>query len=140
MEFPDGTEIPANADAAIMQSSLVTDRFVELTPAYRQGKQMPSGTLLPLSRTRNPANIDEMVRAVDELIVALGDPRGGGSDVGKLLDVGASNLVGQGRFIHDALKASQGAMDAVNDNEPDLEKITTNLDSLVRRSRPGATR
>ena len=30
MKFPEGTEIPANADAAIMQSSLVTDRFVEL--------------------------------------------------------------------------------------------------------------
>ena len=131
MEFPDGTEIPANADAAIMQSSLVTDRFVELTPAYREGKLMPTGTVLPLSRTRNPANIDEMVRAVDELIVALGDPRGGGSDIGKLLDVGARNLSGQGRFIHDALQASQGAMDAVNDNRPDLERITTNLDSLV---------
>ena len=93
---------------------------------------MASGTLLPLSRTRNPANIDEMVRAVDELIVALGDPRSGGSNVGKLLDVGARNLSGQGRFIHDALKASQGAMDAVNENRPDLERITTNLDSLVK--------
>jgi phospholipid/cholesterol/gamma-HCH transport system substrate-binding protein len=132
MEFPHGTEIPANADAAIMQSSLVTDRFVELTPAYRSGKQIPNGTLLPLSRTRNPANLDEMVRAVDDLIVALGDPRTGGSNVGKLLDVGARNLSGQGRFIQDALRASQGAMDAVNGNEPDLEKITTNLDSLVK--------
>jgi phospholipid/cholesterol/gamma-HCH transport system substrate-binding protein len=132
MEFPSGTEIPANADAAIMQSSLVTDRFVELTPAYRRGELMRSGTMLPLTRTRNPANIDEMVRAVDELIVALGDPKGGGSDIGRLLDVGAKNLDGQGRFVHDALEASQGAMDAISGNEPDLERITTNLDSLVR--------
>ena len=35
MEFPADTEIPANAQAAIMQSSLVTDRFVEVTPAFR---------------------------------------------------------------------------------------------------------
>lgn len=131
MEFPDGTEIPANADAAIMQSSLVTDRFVELTPAYRSGKQLPSGTVLPLSRTRNPANLDEMVKAVDQLVVALGDPRGGGSDIGQLLSVGAKNLAGQGRFIHDALIATQGAMETLNVNEPDLERITTNLNSLV---------
>jgi phospholipid/cholesterol/gamma-HCH transport system substrate-binding protein len=131
MEFPHSTEIPSNAQAAIMQSSLVTDRFVELTPAYRSGKQIASGTVLPLSRTRNPANIDEMIRAVDDLIVALGDPRGGGSDVGKLLDVGAKNLSGQGKFIQEALRASQGAMDAISGNEPDLERITTNLDSLV---------
>jgi phospholipid/cholesterol/gamma-HCH transport system substrate-binding protein len=131
MEFPEGTEIPANAQAAIMQSSLVTDRFVELTPAYRQGEQIRSGTVLPLSRTRNPANLDEMVRAVDELIVALGDPRTGGSDVGQLLDVGARNLSGQGRFIQEALKSAQGAMDAIDGNEADLEAITTNLDSLV---------
>jgi phospholipid/cholesterol/gamma-HCH transport system substrate-binding protein len=132
MEFPHGTEIPANAQAAIMQSSLVTDRFVELTPAYRSGRQIADGTLLPLSRTHNPANIDEMIRAVDDLVVALGDPRGGGSDVGKLLDVGARNLSGQGQFIQQALRASQGAMDAISGNEPDLERVTTNLDSLVK--------
>jgi len=132
MEFPADTEIPSNADAAILQSSLVTDRFVELTPAYRKGEQIASGTVLPLSRTRNPADLDEMVRAVDELVVALGNPRGGGSDVGDLLSVGAKNLEGQGRFIQDALLASQGAMDAISGNEPDLERITTNLDSLVR--------
>ena len=138
MEFPKGTEIPSNADAAIMQSSLVTDRFVELTPAYRSGKLIRSGTLLPLSRTRNPANLDEMVKAVDDLIVALGDPRSGGADVGQLLDVGAKNLSGQGTFIQRGVEASQGAMDAISGNEPDLEKITTNLDSLVGRS-PRAT-
>jgi phospholipid/cholesterol/gamma-HCH transport system substrate-binding protein len=135
MEFPEGTELPANADAAIMQSSLVTDRFVELTPAYRNGRLLPSGTMLPLSRTRNPANLDEMVRAVDELVVALGDPssRGQGetSDIGALLSVGAKNLSGQGSFIHDALLSTQGAMEAVNGNEPDLERITANLNSLV---------
>jgi phospholipid/cholesterol/gamma-HCH transport system substrate-binding protein len=131
MEFPHGTELPSNADAAIMQSSLVTDRFVELTPAYRSGKLLPSGTLLPLSRTRNPANLDEMVRAVDELVVALGNPRGNKSDIGQLLSVGAKNLDGQGRFVHDALLSTQGAMDAVNGNEPDLARITTNLNSLV---------
>ena len=72
-----------------------------------------------------------MVKAVDDLIVALGDPRGGGANVGKLLDVGAKNLSGQGKFIQEALRASQGAMDAISGNEPDLAKITTNLDSLV---------
>jgi phospholipid/cholesterol/gamma-HCH transport system substrate-binding protein len=71
------------------------------------------------------------VRAVDQLIVALGDPRTGGSDIGKLLQVGAKNLSGQGQFIQDALRSTQGAMDAVNGNEPDLARITTNLDSLV---------
>ena len=131
MEFPRGTEIPSNADAAIMQSSLVTDRFVELTPAYRSGRTMHSGTVLSLRRTRNPANIDEMIKAVDQLVVALGDPRGAGSDLGQLLHVGATNLDGQGRFVHDALLATQGAMDAVNGNEPDLQRITDNLDSLV---------
>lgn len=131
MEFPEDTEIPANADAAILQSSLVTDRFVELTPAYRSGERIRSGTLIPLARTRNPANLDEMVRAVDQLVVALGNPRGGGSDIGDLLAVSAKNLRGQGQFVHDALVATQGAMDAVSGNEPDLQAITTNLSSLV---------
>ncbi len=45
--------------------------------------------------------------------------------------MGAKNLDGQGRFVHDALLATQGAMDAVSGNEPDLQRITDNLDSLV---------
>jgi phospholipid/cholesterol/gamma-HCH transport system substrate-binding protein len=131
MELPAGTEIPRGADAAIMQSSLVTDRYVELTPAYRRGPLLPSGTLLPLSRTRNPANLDEMVRAVDQLVVALGAPGKGRSDVGRLLSVSARSLDGQGRFVRDALVAAQGAMDAVSGTEPDLAALTENLDSLV---------
>ncbi len=131
MEFPHDTQLPPDTQAAIMQSSLVTDRFVELTPAYRSGKELASGTVLPLERTRNPANLDEMVRAVDDLIVALGDPAEGTSDIGELLKVSARNLDGQGRFVHDALLASQGAMDALSGTEPDLQRITTNLTSLT---------
>lgn len=131
MEFPHGTQLAPDTQAAIMQSSLVTDRFVELTPAYLSGKQLASGTLLSLERTRNPANLDEMVRAVDDLIVALGDPGKGTSDIGELLSVSAKNLDGQGRFVHDALLASQGAMDALSGTEPDLQRITTNLTSLT---------
>ncbi len=131
MELPAGTQVPADAQAAIMQSSLVTDRFVELTPAYRRGPLLRSGTLLPLSHTRNPANLDQMVRAVDDLVVALGATGKGRSGVGRLLSVSARSLDGQGRFVHDALLAAQGAMDAVSGTEPDLAALTANLDSLV---------
>ena len=117
MEFPDGTEIPSNADAAIMQSSLVTDRFVELTPAYRKGEQIAQRHRAPAQphpqpgqprrdgarrrrarrRARRPARRRQRRRRP-----ASTSARRTSS--------------GQGRFIHDALQASQGAMDAINDN------------------------
>ena len=86
----------ADVGAIIMQSSLVTDRFVELTPAWTKGATIATGAVVPLERTKAPANVDDIFAAVDDLLVALSDTTKDGKDIGDLLSVTAEQLDGKG--------------------------------------------
>lgn len=132
LTFPADTRIAAGAGAAIMQSSLVADRYVELTPAWDGGPRMGDGDEIPLARTASPVNADDIIAAIDELILALDGTTSEGRDVGDLLEVAADNLDGQGGPIRDALLASQQAMESVTAKEGDLRAVTTSLDTLVK--------
>ena len=123
--------ISAHAGAVIMQGSLVTDRFVEITPAYTSGSRLRSGATIPLARTQSPANTDDIMGALDDLLVALDGKTKDGKSIGDLLDVGARQLDGKGIQISAALKASAAAMSTLDGNEDDLAAITNNLSSLA---------
>lgn len=132
MALDKGTPLPAGARAVIMQSSLVADRYVELTPAYRGGPRLQSGDHIDVERTRSPVNIDDISRAVDDLVVALDRPTPGGRGVGDLLSISADALDGQGRKIKEGLESGEAALRTVNGNAGNLTAITRNLDVLVR--------
>jgi len=135
--------IPANASAAIIASSLVSDRYVQLTPAYIDGPRMASGTAIPRERTATPVEIDELLRSVDTLSTALGP--NGANNTGALsavLDTTAANLNGNGADLNatlvqlgklaDTLGRSRGDLFATVDN---LNKFTATLaqsDAQVR--------
>ena len=122
--------ISARAGAVIMQGSLVTDRFVEITPAYTSGTRLHDGAVIPTARTQSPANTDDIMGALDDLLVALDGRTKDGKSIGDLLDVGARQLDGKGKQISAALKASSAAMSTLDGNEDDLAAITDNLSSL----------
>ena len=135
--------IPAGASAAIIASSLVSDRYVQLTPAYIDGPMMASGAVIPQERTATPVEIDELLRSVDSLSTALGP--NGANQTGALsavLDTTAANLNGNGAALNatlvqlgklaDTLGRSRGDLFATVDN---LNKFTATLaqsDAQVR--------
>jgi virulence factor Mce-like protein len=138
-EYP----IPAGASAAIIASSLVSDRYVQLTPAYIDGPRMASGAVIPKERTATPVEIDELLRSVDTLSTALG-PNGANSTgaLSAVLDTTAANLNGNGADLNttlvqlgklaDTLGRSRGDLFATVDN---LNKFTATLaqsDAQVR--------
>lgn len=123
--------IAKKAGAVIMQGALVTDRFVELTPAHTSGPTLTDGDTIPLARTKSPANTDDIMTALDDLLVALNGKTKGGKSIGDLLDVGARQLDGKGKQIAAALDASSDAMATLDGNEDDLVAITNNLSSLA---------
>ncbi|AXT83985.1 hypothetical protein C6I20_01450 [Aeromicrobium sp. A1-2] len=127
----DQASIAADAGALIMQSSLVTDRFVELTPAWASGPTLRDGAIIPVERTRSPANVDDILASVDDLVVALKDTTTDGKDVGDLLRVGAEQLDGNGHKIGAALQAASDALGTVDGKDADLDGIVDDLDSLV---------
>ena len=48
--------VPANAIAVIVANSIVSDRYVQLAPAYSgSGPTLANGAHIPMSRTASPA-------------------------------------------------------------------------------------
>lgn len=71
--------IPADAMAALVSPQLITNRHVELAPAYTgSGPELADGAHLPLTRTRTPVELDRILANFDQLGEALkGDNQSG---------------------------------------------------------------
>ncbi|BBY80327.1 MCE family protein [Mycolicibacterium pulveris] len=135
MRVDPGVQIPADAQAVTVSTSILTDRHVELTPAYRDGPTLADGTRLGLDRTRTPVEFDRVLAMIDELAVHLqGDGRGSGP-VADLLSVSAAMTHGNGAKIRSALGELSTALKMSQDRgAPTADAITTivtNLDRLT---------
>ena len=146
MEYDSKYKLPANAGAVEVANSLVSDRYIQLTPAFTGGKAMKSGATIPLKRTGAPAELDDIYAALNKLSVALGPS--GANQGGKkgalsaLLDVSAANLKGNGAALGNSItKLSQAAQTLANSRGDlfgtvrNLQKFTTTLktsDAQVR--------
>jgi phospholipid/cholesterol/gamma-HCH transport system substrate-binding protein len=121
--------VPANASAVIVPPSIVGDRYLQLTPVYRDGATLADGAVIPADRTAVPVEYDEITASLDDLSVALG-PKGANSDgaLSRLVDVGAANLDGNGERLHDTVHAFARLLGTLDGNKDDLVGVITNLD------------
>ncbi|MGE5289499.1 MAG: MCE family protein [Micromonosporaceae bacterium] len=124
--------VPAGAEAMIVSPSLVSDRYVQLTPVYTRGPVLRSGAVIPQSRTAIPVEPDEATAALTQLSQALG-PNGANSAgaLSKLLQVGAANLQGEGSAFHQTLSNASQAASALADNSGNFAQTVTNLDRFI---------
>ena len=138
MDLPVGTPIPADATAVIIPPSLVSDRYVELTPVYDGGSRLADGAVLDPDHTMTPVELDDILGSLDSLLVAMG-PEGANADgsLGRLVDVGARDLgKGGGQALNDTLTNLAHAVKTLADNRGDLTGVIANLaaftDTLAR--------
>jgi virulence factor Mce-like protein len=124
--------VPANATAVIVPPSVVSDRYIQLTPAYTSGPTLPDGAELPVGRTAVPLELDVIYRSLDELNTALG-PGGVNAD-GVLSDLAGTarrNLEGNGQQLHDTLAGLSQALSTVAEGRQDLFGTVANLQELT---------
>ncbi|MFL6118296.1 MCE family protein [Actinophytocola sp.] len=100
-------KLPANSLAMLRQSSLLGEKYVELSaPPQGEGRgQLEDGALIPLARTNRNTEIEEVLGALSMLL------NGGG--VEQLQDI------------------TQELNAALSGREPDLRATLANLDTLV---------
>ena len=124
--------IPAGASATIIASSLVSDRYVQLTPAYIDGPKMASGAVIPRERTAMPVEIDELLHSVDKLSTALG-PEGANRDgaLSEVLNTGAANLGGNGADLNTTLVQVGRLADTLGRSRGDLFATVDNLNKFT---------
>ena len=131
-EYDAGIKVPATAQAAVVAPSLVSDRYVQLLPAYISGPVMSSGTIIALDRTAVPVELDRISQSLDDLMVALGpDGANKGGALSRLLDTGAKNLAGQGQAIHDTNHDLSLALATLAGGKNDLFSTVKNLQSFT---------
>lgn len=124
--------VPVGAKAVVVAPSLVSDRYVQLTPAYSGGPAMRSGAVFPVDRTATPMEIDDLYRSANDLATALG-PEGANKDgaLSGLLDTGAANLAGNGENLGDTIRRLGEAARTLQGSQGDLVGTVQNLDTFT---------
>ncbi|WP_182359340.1 MCE family protein [Tomitella gaofuii] len=126
-----GVDIPAEASAIIVAQSLVTSRFVQLTPVYTGGDTLEDGAVIPISRTAVPVEWDEIKKELSKLTEALGPEGDKPGALTDFLNVAGDTLDGNGQRIHDTIKELAAAMNTFSDGSDDLFGTIKNLQVFV---------
>jgi phospholipid/cholesterol/gamma-HCH transport system substrate-binding protein len=128
----DALKLPADVRAVVVSPSLVTGRYVQLTPTWSRGPELADGAVIPRERTAVPLGVDDLTRAATDLANALGpngvNAKGALSDV---LDVGAENLDGNGQKINDTIRNLGELSGTLANSREDLFGTVTELQSFV---------
>lgn len=132
MRVKRGVDIPADAKAAQITPSLVSDRYVQLAPAYSGGDKMSGDTVIPRDRTATPVEVDQIYASIDELSNALG-PNGANANgaLTDLVNTGAANLDGNGEALGDTITQLSEATRTLSDSRGDLFDTVKNLQTFV---------
>ncbi|MEU9322779.1 MCE family protein [Streptomyces canus] len=128
LEYDAGRKVPADAKAAIINSSVVSDRYVQLLPVYRGGPAMRDGAVIPEQRTAVPVELDRVFDSLHTTAEALG-PEGANKDgsLSRLLGVSADNLHGQGKNLNQTVEDLSQAVTTLSDGRTDLFGTVRNL-------------
>ncbi|MCL2534476.1 MAG: MCE family protein [Nocardiaceae bacterium] len=127
-----GVDIPADAKAAQVTPSVVSDRYIQLTPAYTGGEKMGREATIPRDRTATPVEVDELYASVTQLSEALG-PNGANKDgaLSNLVDTAAANLDGNGDALGNTFTQLSAAARTLSDSRADIFDTVKNLQVFV---------
>ncbi|SNT50451.1 MCE family protein [Rhodococcoides kyotonense] len=132
MRIGSDVEIPADAKAVIVAQSLVSARFVQLTPVYSGGPTLQDGETIPMERTAVPVEWDQIKTELTKLSTALGpdgvDDQG---PAGRFIDTAADNLDGNGESLKATLTELSDTMRVLSDGRTDLFATIRNLQTFV---------
>ncbi len=129
--------IPTDVRAVIVAQSLVSGRFVQLTPSYVQGPTLTAAnTDIPMERTAIPMEWDDVKTQLNELSKVLGPQQeaDGALDKGTAaatIDTLAANLDGNGGAMATSIKEMSDVMGTISENRDDLFATVKSLQKLT---------
>src|SRR6201999_3692614 len=94
-------KVPADAQAVILNPTLVASRLLQLEPPYKGGPVLADNAVIPEERTQVPTEWDELRNTITNVISKLGptkeQPKGPFGDV---IEAYADGLAGKGKQIN----------------------------------------
>ncbi|OHU64947.1 MCE family protein [Mycobacteroides chelonae] len=127
-------QVPINAQAVTLSTSILTDRQVELSPPYRGGPTLKDGDTIGLDHTKTPVEFDRVLGMLDRISLSLkGDGKGQGP-VADVINPAARIADGNGEKIKAGLgelsKALRLSSEGGTTTREQLTAIIKNVSSL----------
>ncbi|GGR74153.1 phospholipid/cholesterol/gamma-HCH transport system substrate-binding protein [Nocardioides luteus] len=133
IEVEGGQRIPAGARAAIVSPSLVSGRFVQLSPAYTGGPAMSDGEQIELDRTAVPVSFDEVKKQLTDLSTALAPAGSGKQPLRSAIENLDANLRnGNAEQLREAVEGLRSATATLSDGRADMFTTVSNLNSFTK--------
>lgn len=125
-------DLPVEAKAVIVAPSLVSDRYVQFTPAYTGGRVMAEGTVLGKDRTATPLEVDDLYASLNRVSVTLG-PNGVNANgaLADLLDTLAANAEGNGEALNQTITQLSQMARTLTGSDDDLFATVDNLQQFT---------
>jgi phospholipid/cholesterol/gamma-HCH transport system substrate-binding protein len=127
-----GIPVPADVRVAVVAPSVVSDRYVQLTPAYSGGPRLASGAVIPVTRTAVPVEVDQIYADLNQLAAALG-PAGANRQgaLSNLIKTGAANLAGNGGYLNSLLTQYGGLSKTVGGSAGNIAATLASLQQFT---------
>lgn len=126
--------VPADAQAVTISNSILTDRQIELTPAYRDGPTLQNHDTIGLNRTKTPVEFARVLDVLDKLSASLHGDGNGNGPLADLVNASAAIADGNGQDMKDTLGELSNALRLSADRgtvtRDQLTTIIRNLSSL----------
>ena len=130
LEIDDRVRIPADARLTIVPITVISDRYVQLYPAYSSGPTMQDGDHIDLTRTTIPAELDDVLTELKGLLGVL-EPRGERrGPLAKLVTALDDALAGRERELAGTVEGSAVVLENLADSSGDITGVIQNLDRL----------
>ena len=132
MEYDAKYKLPMDAKAVVVAPSIVSDRYVQITPVWKSGEALPPVFDIETDRTAVPVELDQIYSAIDQLNQDIG-PNGANKNgaLSELLHVGAQNLKGNGELLNATLTDLSQAVATLSTSRQDLFSTVDNLQDFT---------
>ena len=131
MEIEEGIKIPESATLSVIPVTVISDRYVQLFPAYKSGPTLADNAHIPLEDTSIPAELDDVLTQLQGLLEALepqqDQERG---SLARLITSLDKIFKGRSEDLAGTLEGSATVLENLADSNADLTGLIRNLDQL----------
>ncbi len=124
MEVSKTQPLPADVGAALVPTSLLGERVVQLEPPYTGGPTF-DGDTIPVERTALPAEVDEVLRSFQAFAAALDE-----KVLADLIDTAAQTLEDQGPGFNRLIDQGAETVEILDESSGDLNSLVAELGEL----------
>lgn len=131
MEINGDQPVPADAGAVVVARSVATDRYIELTPVYREGPKMADGATIDVDRTQSPVDFDQVLDSLNEFATGIGGNAETTKAVQRFIDAGTSALQGRGPLLNQTIHSLADGVSGISSQREDIAATLKSLDVLL---------